>query len=1022
MKDNRFPNRIFTIFGVALFCIFVLALTSCENFLKGANVRSELAEAIEIANTNPVTYYVIADQGSGTVNPSQLRLKKKESFDIMFVPNDEWKFICWEVLDRDTDEVVENCISFKDATALETRGTILTSRENLYIHPKCIKLPAVISHTPSNNTEKNYANTPVIIDFNMELDEENFAEGGVFSNYDFITITFSSSPISDLFEKPVLSDNKASITLTPKADVLAKYIKEEKKAAYIDVVFGFKEETNILIGGQSTPMVSSQSFSVRFLPTTETDPPEEVEFYACRPDDKDKKYYIEKDILDDSDKIKQNRSKGKVYIYGKYSDEESGVKYVEVKEKQKSDNWEKLVEGTVYSKKYTSETLGATFITNGSNTEFFIEYELQSGTGAIQMDVTVYDSCMNAATVKSFTVIKVSSDNYYFTTGTTTYMELFSVYNYPGRNYVYCFEDGSYFDIDDYNNYHKTLYITDSSDTIDTDIYPLIETIYGASNRLTKEDFTIVCEYVDDSGDLVPGTFVPSGNNNYPYSYWSCPLQNVAKVSGLEVLVRVTDDIGNYAEQTVKFLPEPTIILTEENENITPIIYYDNLDTSADVWCIKTNTLTNEKTYSLWCPTTLEENYSYQVIPQANNLVGEIASTSFTKNTAIGNSTPIQWAADPEYSLGTQNEQLLATIKIAADSWDNHDSIYCHVTKKVNTNTSPIGDFWFPKNQSIMGIPINTVTAYTHDITFTLYGINGNAKSAASDPKPITNLNTTDTLFKLDNSCPTATLTPHSSDKIGFLMSDTGSGPFSASIKKSDGKEFVFADKDTGFINPVDAWIFNEYGSTVILRDKNENTTIQSFNLPAPSEIAITSITLELKGWKLNVTGSINGYSFDYYEWNDGDWGVKNNQTNNYEWKISNKFLKIEPHSSNTDGLGRRYWGTPQYFYFGQQNSGQFDYIEPFNDESVFVTSDAPAYVETIITTKPYDECKNWTTEEWERYHRNEKGEYFPFEASANPTRRKYNIPLDLINPGECYIIIAHFADGTSFKTEVRQK
>jgi hypothetical protein len=60
----------------------MLLLTSCENFLKGADVKTQLDEAIEIANSSPILYHIIADKDSGTVSPSQATLKKKQSVNL----------------------------------------------------------------------------------------------------------------------------------------------------------------------------------------------------------------------------------------------------------------------------------------------------------------------------------------------------------------------------------------------------------------------------------------------------------------------------------------------------------------------------------------------------------------------------------------------------------------------------------------------------------------------------------------------------------------------------------------------------------------------------------------------------------------------------------------------------------------------------------------------------------------------------------------------------------------------------
>ena len=48
---NKFVKTFLPLCVLFLFC-------SCDNFLKGSDTRELLEEAIEIANSNPVTYYV----------------------------------------------------------------------------------------------------------------------------------------------------------------------------------------------------------------------------------------------------------------------------------------------------------------------------------------------------------------------------------------------------------------------------------------------------------------------------------------------------------------------------------------------------------------------------------------------------------------------------------------------------------------------------------------------------------------------------------------------------------------------------------------------------------------------------------------------------------------------------------------------------------------------------------------------------------------------------------------------------
>ena len=176
---------------------------SCKNFLNAQNVKAEIEETIAIANSTPITYYVSADKDSGTVTPAQIRGRQKETFDIMFTPSDEWKFIGWEVLDRDTQEPVENALTFSDATKLETKVTISSPKENLIIHAKCVLLPAVESIFPPNTPGGYEQDTTVKITFNKPVDPESFGD------FSCISITNEEKSVKEYYGTPYFSeDNK----------------------------------------------------------------------------------------------------------------------------------------------------------------------------------------------------------------------------------------------------------------------------------------------------------------------------------------------------------------------------------------------------------------------------------------------------------------------------------------------------------------------------------------------------------------------------------------------------------------------------------------------------------------------------------------------------------------------------------------------------------------------------------------------------------------------------------------------
>ena len=124
-------NRIAKIFLFTVVGLFLCsAVISCKNFLNAGQIKAEIEEAIEIANSNPVTIYITADEGSGSVVPEQIVKKKKESFEIKFTPQPNWKFLNWEVIDKTTGEVVTDAVAFADATKTETKAILLKPNAN----------------------------------------------------------------------------------------------------------------------------------------------------------------------------------------------------------------------------------------------------------------------------------------------------------------------------------------------------------------------------------------------------------------------------------------------------------------------------------------------------------------------------------------------------------------------------------------------------------------------------------------------------------------------------------------------------------------------------------------------------------------------------------------------------------------------------------------------------------------------------------------------------------------------------
>lgn len=132
----------------------------------------------------------------------------------------------------------------------------------------------------------------------------------------------------------------------------------------------------------------------------------------------------------------------------------------------------------------------------------------------------------------------------------------------------------------------------------------------------------------------------------------------------------------------------------------------------------------------------------------------------------------------------------------------------------------------------------------------------------------------------------------------------------------------------------------------------------------------------------------------------------------------------------NTDDTKDDY-GTsePLYICIGDdqdndfESSGNYDYILPIegSNNSVLVASDATTFVHTLVTKKSYEECKDWDIETWE-HHRKHIGDYQFNFSSTNYNAQRYRIPVGEIHDDECYVVVAHFANGETARSKVFQK
>ena len=91
--------------------------------------------------------------------------------------------------------------------------------------------------------------------------------------------------------------------------------------------------------------------------------------------------------------------------------------------------------------------------------------------------------------------------------------------------------------------------------------------------------------------------------------------------------------------------------------------------------------------------------------------------------------------------------------------------------------------------------------------------------------------------------------------------------------------------------------------------------------------------------------------------------------------------------------------------------------------------------MQTLVTNVSYNECKDWPTDKWDFYKKPVDEQILSFSADTTTTDengtvttlgdhspKRYTIPVDQIEDGQCYCVVVHFADGTTAQSQVWQK
>ncbi len=399
---------------------------SCENFLNGDDIKDEITETIEIANSSAVTYHIIADKDSGTVTPAQIHGKKKETFEIMFTPADNWKFLNWEVLDRTSGELVPGVLSFSDETKTETKVTILSQKENLMIHPKCLLLPAVSEIFPPYNPGGYNQDIVVKVIFNKPVNPESFG------NFKCITFTSDLQDISSLYGTPFFSSDNTILYIPVENG--KRIIGEESQANTKEVTISIN--CSNLLDADGLPLAQNQPYTYCLKKDVDSTKPRTNKCEVLTTADTNSWYYrsLTNKPFDEWDSSEAAASDGasSKYYYGDFSRNNIGnnihinvqgydnadtitsvcVREVFLKDSSGSSASENEILSYYTDFAVLTDANGETLLSDTGNIIYSAEFDYNlrsSANGLIHLEISLVDNAGNHSIPEEYDVIKKSS-------------------------------------------------------------------------------------------------------------------------------------------------------------------------------------------------------------------------------------------------------------------------------------------------------------------------------------------------------------------------------------------------------------------------------------------------------------------------------------------------------------------------------------------------------------------------------------------------------------------------------------
>lgn len=1081
-------RRIYNAFRTTILLLgigLVLLFSACDGFFADNDLDGKIKAAIEYANAKSYTLLIKSDSQYGEfLSDGEKQCKINNSIDIQFTANSgTYIYKGMEAVNKNNQSV-----SMNDYVELTETGTevehalgiykinvkLIKESDEILIRPVCLLIPTVNNHIPAS-TDSQYPTMPIIINFNkpVEFESKEITIDKLFEK-EIVSLKYYGQDISAYFETPVFNEQMTMLTLTPKrisydqngnpeGKSLYEYIGKQN-SAFIEVKVSFGSGIGIKDGETFIPLKqdSNSNFSIYYMKNKEETAPEQYLFFVTKEkidvqDAQDLKSTekFTNDSFDlssasqDLEKIIQNRTNGKIYIFGRYYDKDSGVNLIRVKEKRTNEPFlcAEVFDETEYNQIFSIQDSNVSYSNSSDGyTNFVLEYDLQSLNGAILVSVTVIDGAGNESIPQSITAIKkdflnLGAWDYYFSnTGFIT--DEWDFYE-PYLDTKY--ETETQFDLAEYNSTIKKLWFTADFDNENYAYGDGLCCLYG-QYFLPTECMTIECEYIHKDGKTYREKLKHNHNNEYGHAYWELDL-DVEKIGGTVFNFIISDDMGNTGEFGYQIPESNSIVYTMEKDTNSANVNFFSADglTIEKNLRVKTsegNTQTAKFTDKE--KIQIESGFDYLVCPCVELNHGHFY-LEIPQNLGYSMNSEIQTFSDKvikdnvQITRSAMTDYLDVTVSISQDNWNIFDAIY---TDYSYTAFDYKGDpytlskrEYFSKESTSVTVRVLNKGLYAENALCQLYGIKNNSLSTATEvtiPKVFGS--------QYDNIKPKIEKSSFSwdGDYISITVSDDHSD-IDSGVVIVNGKSFELSN--TVKTVKLYTWDINTTPSSIM--ELHVNVSDTAGNIATYSEWSgiqwapVTSIEKNGTKWKLytkttrNLSGSVQERNIRVWKLGtDGKWAtgtttkyptsILSQSNGETVWVINNATLPEDSYVKIREGLSG--YSQLTYYYTGAAGTGKYDLLMTNGTSitSVAISSDAPVFAHTMVTDRDYEECKNWSTEEWERYKKYIGDTYMDFSETEHGAQR-YSIPVNEINSGECYVVIAHFSDNHTEMSPVFQ-